>query len=71
MREIGKLEDKLMKQAEASSKPAAPQPAAKTLPKPPAKAIGGTASPGSVDLNDENLDMSVFKREFKKRLAKN
>ena len=55
-------------EAQLSKPPAEIKPAAvKPLPR-PAKAIGGAAAPHVVDLNDPNLDMAVFKREFRKRL---
>ena len=62
-RAMGALEAQLSKPPAAETKPAA----AKPLPR-PAKAIGGAAAPHVVDLNDPNLDMAVFKREFRKRL---
>lgn len=65
-REIGKLEASLPAPA-SSAKPAA-KPAAKPLPK-PAQNVGGSHSPDVIDLNDPDLDMGTFKREFKKRLG--
>ncbi len=50
----------------ADAAPARPA-AQKPLPKPPASA-GGSHAPSAVDLNDENLSVADFGREFKKRL---
>jgi hypothetical protein len=75
-REMGKIEAKLAAAKPAEpSKPAAAaaapaKPAAKPLPK-PAAPVGGSHAPSEVDLNDPDLSMETFSREFKKRLKPN